>query len=262
MSTPTTTASAPTSNALTLDKLLDMAKELGAVKGKGSDAHFKFFYAVAEGAFQGKIDLDKNKHGQEIDDATKLAKAYVEARQGAVIFDIKVDKFAVLVSKLRTLTRYGMKSSLGMGEPMQLTNNFVTMRQKLRQDPANASKLEDAGNALLRLARAQIKRDQLIEPAELKEFCFKRERDVADVADVLSAIRDKATKLRDGKGGTFDASEQVKEIIRNCTSRLTEIAKAKGVQPADARSAAKEAQSQPESAQQPAAVSAARTATA
>jgi hypothetical protein len=104
------------------------------------------------------------------------------------------------------------------------------MRQKLRQDPLNAKKLDDAANTALRYARAQLKRDQVIDPAELRTFCLKPVSEPTTGEDVIESIRKTAYRLREGKVTNcpdLDNSQEVQDIIRACTKRLVAIAKAK-----------------------------------
>ena len=217
-------------NKPTFDDLLKVANDLGVQAGQGRDVQIKFLLKVAEAAFLGTIDLDKDKHGTDKDDATRLTEEYVKAQGSATMFDAKAPNQRKTISCTRTMIKLGMWPKGGVGEPLGTLNNLIALRQKLRSNPANSKKLDDAANTALRYARAQLKRDQLIDTAGLQEFCFKAERDERTPEEILESIRKSAMALRDGKaahGTAMDDSDEVKSIITNCTKRLTAIASVK-----------------------------------
>ncbi len=214
------------SNTGTFEQLLAETAELGKQAGLGKDTQIKFYLKVVDGAFHGKIDLDAAKHGADTDDAAKLAEAYVKAQTGAVVFDAKAPNQRKAISCVRTCIKLGMWPKGGSGEPLASVNNLMTVRQKMRADPQQAKKLEDAGNALLKYARAQVKSDQLIPQADFKEYLFKAEHTLRSPEDILEAIRKQAVALKDGKassGTAHDASAEVTKIITACTDRLKAI---------------------------------------
>jgi hypothetical protein len=49
----------------------------GAEAGKGKDTQIKFLLKAVEGGYHNALDLAGNKHGTDVDDATKLAETYV-----------------------------------------------------------------------------------------------------------------------------------------------------------------------------------------
>src|SRR5665647_2785062 len=164
-----------TPNAMTFADVEASMMELGKMAGQGKDTQIKALLNVVQGAFHGSIDLQENKHGTDIDDCTKLAEAYVKAQTGAVVFDAKAPNQRKLISTFRTCTKLGQWPKGGNGEPLGTVNNLITMRQKLRAIPGEIKKLDDAANTLMRYARAQLKRDQLIDDKELKTFCYKKD---------------------------------------------------------------------------------------
>lgn len=226
MNTPTIQTNGYTFAALDLK-----AKELGEQAGKGKDTQIKFLLSLAEGAFHAQINLDANKHGPDKDDATKLVETYVQAQSSAVVFDAKAPNQRKAISCARTSIKLGSWTKGGTGQPLGMIGDFMTIRQKLRADPANAKKLDDAANAFLRMARTQIKRDQLLSDAELRQFCFKPVPSLNTLEDFYVQMRGIATSVKAGKAAYKTVSDQapeITEIIAACTKRLTEIAKAKG----------------------------------
>lgn len=226
-----TTLQSQTSNSPTFQSLLDDATELGKQAGLGKDTQIKFYLKVFEAGFHGKIDLDSNKHGTDVDDATKLTEAYVKAQTSALVFDAKAPNQRKAISCVRTCIKGGMWPKGGSGEPLATVNNLMAARQKYRADPANAKKLDDAANTLLRYLRQQIRRDHLIAGNELTKMCFKKEHELATAEDILQSIRKQATALLDGTASHSTATDNSAEVlaIKNaCTKRLADIAVAKG----------------------------------
>lgn len=239
-----TTQAAATPNRITFADMLVTATELGKQAGQGKDVQIKFDLKVLEAAFHGSLDLDANKHGTDMDDATKLSEAYARAQNTAVIFDAKAGNQRKLISNIRKDIKLGMWPKGGPGEPLSTVNTLISLRQKLRADPANAKKLEDAHNMLMRFATVQLKRDHTIDGDELRSFCFKAQHEPRDAQAVIESVRKTLNNLKAGKVSNcpdLDNSTEVQDMIRLCTKRLVAIAKSKGVQPADAKSAAKAA---------------------
>lgn len=231
VATATQPSPAAKPNTLSLADLLVTAEDLGKQAALGVDVQIKMDLKVLDAAFQGVVDLSANKHGTGIDDATKLSEAYWKSRNGAAVFDAKAANQRKLISNIRKSVKLGMWSKGGPGEPLNTVNNLMTLRQKLRRDPATAKKLDDAHNTFMRFATQQLKRDQVIPDAELAAFCYRPERDEATLEDFYEGTRKKFQKLRDGKlSGMQDTGKEIDDVIRACTSKLVAIAKAKGTQ--------------------------------
>jgi hypothetical protein len=215
-------------NKLDMAALMQKAQELGEQAGKGKDTQVKFLLSACEGGYLNAIDLVPNKHGTEIDDATKLAETYVRAQGTATIFDAKSMNQRKLISTLRTSIKLGQWPKGGSGEPMATVNTLLAHRQTLRKQPQNAKKLDDAANTLLRYARAQLKKDTLIDGDELKSFVFKKVPEGQNVAEVLEGIRGSLNKLSKGqrKDGLQDNSAEVRDAMAKISARLVAIAKA------------------------------------
>lgn len=228
-----TASGTPAPNAPTFEELLLSAAELGQQAGQGGDVQIKFDLKLCEAAYLGSLSLDTNKHGNDVDDATRLSEAYWKARNGAVIFDAKADKQRKTISNARKMIKLGSTPKWGVGEPMSTVNQLITIRQTLRKDPANSKKLDDAHNMLMRFATAQLKLDTLLDANALRTFAFKKDPDARTAEDVLEGIRKIANKLKVGKIANcpdLDNSQEVQAIINACTKRLTSIAKARAPQ--------------------------------
>ena len=234
MNAQTNGAAPPTSgsNKMTFADMMQVAKDLGQDAGKGKDTQIKFLLKMVDGGYHGVLDLAGNKHGTQVDDATKLAEEYVKAQNGAVIFDAKAPNQRKLISTLRTGIKLGGWPKGGNGEPLATVNNLMTMRQNLRKDPATAKKLDDAANTLMKYARTQLKRDTLIDdPAELKDFCFKASRDLSTAEDILDGMAKQLDKLVQGTASQNTAQDNSAEVqaARNAIrKRLAAIATARG----------------------------------
>lgn len=220
-----------TPNVISFADLLQTASDLGAEAGKGKDTQVKFLLKAVEGGFHNALDLNQSKHGKEIDDATKLAEAYVKAQQGAVVFDAKAPNQMKLISTLRTSIKLGGWPKGGNGEPMATVNNLITKRQQLRKIPAEAKKLQDAANCLLSYARVQLKRDTLIDDAELTEFCYKPGKNLQTGEQIIEGMVKQLDNLISGKsaqGTAQDNSQQIIDARNDLRKRLTAIATARG----------------------------------
>jgi len=227
---PTTTKNL--SNVITFDELMEIASELGSEAGKGKDTQIKFLLKAAEGGYHNALDLTKNKHGADVDDAQRLAEIYFKAQQGAVVFDAKADNQRKLASIVRTAIKVGGWPKGGAGEPLATINNLMTHRQNFKKVPGNAKRIDDAANTFLKYARAQLKRDALIEDDELKEFCFKPEKAEQPTAEeLIERLVKQLDKLADGTaaGGTAqDNSTEVIHARQQLRKRLSALATARG----------------------------------
>lgn len=221
----------PTANTITFADLLQVAAALGADAGKGKDTQVKFLLKAVEGGYHNALDLTASKHGTDVDDATKLAEVYVRAQQGAVVFDAKAPNQAKLISTVRTSIKLGGWPKGGNGEPIATVNNLMTIRQNLRKIPAESKKLDDAANTLLKYARAQLKRDTLIDDAELKDFCYKPGVNLKTSEDLIEAMVKQMDKLIDGSaqhGTAQDNSADIHNARQLLRGRLSAIARARG----------------------------------
>lgn len=218
-------------NTITFADLVQTAQELGAEAGKGKDTQIKFLMKAVEGGYHNALDLSPSKHGTDVDDATKLAETYVKAQQGAVIFDAKAPNQAKLISTVRTSIKLGGWPKGGNGEPLATMNNLISLRQNLKKIPAEAKKLDDAANTLLKYARAQLKRDTLIDDAELKEFCYKPGKSLQTAEDLIETMVKQLDKVIDGsaqQGTAQDNSAEVRNARQMLRTRLSAIATARG----------------------------------
>lgn len=218
-------------NAITFSDLMQTAADLGAEAGKGKDTQIKFLLKAVEGGYHSALDLAHNKHGAEVDDATKLAETYVKAQQGAVVFDAKAPNQRKLISLVRTSIKLGGWPKGGNGEPLATVNNLMTIRQNLKKVPAEAKKLDDAANTLMKYARTQLKRDQLIDDAELKTFCYKPGQDYKTAEEIIESCAKQLEKLIDGSAAHSTAQDNTNEVRQAkhfLRQRLAAIAKARG----------------------------------
>lgn len=218
----------PTPNTISFSDMLQVATDLGADHGKGKDTQIKFLLKTVEAGYHNAIDLAGNKHGTDVDDATKLAETYVKAQQGAVIFDAKAPNQRKLISCLRTSIKLGAWPKGGNGEPLATVNTLMAKRQALKRIPAQAKKLDDAANTLLGYARAQIKRDTLIDDKGLEEFLFKPDQSLATPEEILTRMTKQLDKLISGEassGTAQDNSPEVRQARHFMQQRLAVIAK-------------------------------------
>lgn len=227
--TPTPQA---TPNVITYEEVMNAADLLGSQHGLAKDVQIKSLLKTLEGAYHGVIDLQRNKHATDCDDATKFAERYFKARNGNVIFDAKEDNQQKLASTIRTAIKLGSSTKFGNGEPIATVNNLMNIRQKLRVG-SDRKRVDDAANTFLKYARVQLKRDVLLSDDELRELCFKSAKAETTVEEFLEGTRKKLDKLIAGtlNGNTLHCKSPHVISARHALSQeLAAIAKAKNPQ--------------------------------
>jgi hypothetical protein len=214
---------------MTLADLEKYADEYGAESAKGGDAQIKFALKIVEGSYHGAIDREKNKYGVRIGDAYKLAERYTKAR-GNALFNIRSKSGKKLTSCFNKLIELGQWTKGGQGEPLGTTNDLMTVWVKQKAIPANAKKMDDAFNTLMKFARVQVKRDTLVEKDELTAMCFKKESALPDEEDILVRARKTLMDVANGTAAqktVHSTSKHIQSAIDDLTKRLKEIAKEK-----------------------------------
>lgn len=217
----------PNTNGVSFDELIATAIALGSTAGQGKDTQVKMLMKLVEGGYHNGVDMNPNKYGAGIDDAIKLAQTYVQAQGSASVFDAKAMNQRKLISCFRSAIRLGQWPKGGLGEPLATMNKLMTMRQKLKQNPQTAKTLDDAANTLLTYARAQVRRDTLIEDAELQTFCVRKSGELKTPMEILEATRKNLLNLKHGKaanGTARDDSSEVQAAIQCITDRIKNIA--------------------------------------
>lgn len=225
-----------------IDSLLDQVKELGEQAGNAADGLAKLFLKVVEVAFAGGIDRTKDKHAPGVRDAHKIAETYTKARTGATTWDAKPVKARKLVSTIDSMIKLGMWSKGGQSEPLNTLNKLMTLRMNLRKQGLS-KELVDAPNVMLKFARAQVKLESVIPEGELRSYCFIKPTEPRTEEDYWDAMRRNILRVKDGKGGLSESVDvaTADALVASITKRLKAIVKSRGVQPADAGTAAREA---------------------
>lgn len=216
-------------NVITHQEVMDMASKLGAEAALGKDTQIKSLLKCLEGGYHNVLDLKKNKHGTDCDDATKYAEAYFKGKNANAIFDAKADNQQKLASTIRTSIKLGATPKFGNGEPIATVNNLMTMFQKAKSGP-DRKRLDDAANVFLKYARAQLKQDTLLTDDQCRELLFRPIKEEATVEAILEAAKKKLEKLIDGSagGGSLQCkSPNVINAKHALSQELAAIAKAK-----------------------------------
>jgi hypothetical protein len=221
----TMTTTPTNSNRPSLTDLIDKADELGTLAARGADTQVQFYVTVHEAAFMGSIDSTKDKHGTGIDDATKLTEAYVKARTKASVFDHKAPNQRKAVSCVRSMVKLGLWPH---GNSQQVLNDYLNIRAKLRANPMSAKRLDDAANAVLRLARRQVKEKSELDKQSLEAMLYKPVSEQRTVEEAIESLRKQTLNLLHGKSGLLDQSPLLKKAAQAFGDRLKEIAKEKG----------------------------------
>lgn len=213
-------------NIPTFESRLEMAKQLGAKEGEGSNSQAQFVMMCIEGGYLGSLSCDPNKHGIKRCDADLLCEAYVLARGKQSRFDRKSKSGRKFVSITNKCIRFGSTPKWGRGQPMQTVQEFSEHWSNLRKQ--GLKNLDDYNNAMMRFATAQLRSDSLLDDETRNAFAYKSAPGTKSVAEVLEDMRKTAQKLMVGKVASCDGvddSAEVKAVIASITKRLTDIAK-------------------------------------
>lgn len=187
-------------NDTRLDDLDKQIEELGVQAGQGKDTLVKFGILMVNAAYDGVVDLQKDKHGPGRDDAVIRYEKYSKASSGAVVFNPKGDSGKVQATKLRTCIKLGSWTRGGKGEPIATVNKLMSKFLDMRKDPTMRSKLDDAYNVLLRYARFQLKQNSVVNDDELlRQLCLKAPAASKTVEEVLQGLVKQIDDLRMGK---------------------------------------------------------------
>jgi uncharacterized protein YukE len=206
----------PKPNTLSLDDVLAHADELGTLEGRGAETTVQFARILVEAAYYGSLDLKKDKHGVNRDDAVHVSERFFKARNKVKKFAMKDRSIQKMVCDHRKMIKLGGSTWLGKGQPLQTVNEFLNYIEGLQAK--NTKGLNDAYNALKCFATAQIKSPSLLPDAERNRFAFKTEKDEKTEMEKLDAIR-KAIKK------TGDTSVQMQAAYDKVTERITNIVK-------------------------------------
>jgi hypothetical protein len=204
---------------------MEVAKTLGEQAGYAKDTQIKSLLKCCEAAYHGVLTTQKNKHGQDIDDATKYAEAYFKARNGSVVFDPKADNQQKLASTIRTAIKLGSSPKFGNGEPINTVNNLMDIYQKEKK----LGKVDSADNVFLKFARAQLASDLILDDEELRSFCFKKPKQEATLEEYIESTVKRLDKLKtgDAPGNLMSKSQNIIDAAHLLHTELASIARAK-----------------------------------
>lgn len=214
-------------NDTRFDDLLVKARDLGRAAGTGKDTLVQFGLLVVNAAYDGVLDLTKDKHGTLIDDAVKAYSEYGAGLAEKTIFDHKSPTGKVQAAKLRTCIKLGTWTRGGPGEPIQTLNKLMGLRHKMRANPVTAKTLDDAYNTLLRYARVQIKQNGAISDDKLlREFCVKPVSKTKTLEEYLQGVVKHVEDLRVGRAasGTLQrSSPHLVQAIQNLKADIHDL---------------------------------------
>lgn len=216
-------------NDTRFEDLIVKARELGHLAGKGKDTLVQFGILAVNAAYDGVLDLTKDKHGSGCDDAVHAYREYSAAMAGATIFDHKSPSGKVQAAKLRSCIRLGSWTRGGPGEPIATMNKLLSIRDKLRKDPVQVKLLDDAYNTLLRYARYQVKQNGAIDDeALLRVFCIKPAAQQATLEEYLQSVIKRVDDLRAGRaaGGSLQHTSAVLDrVVSSLKMEITDLRK-------------------------------------
>ena len=215
-------------NTPTRQDIEDAIDQLGEEAGRGKDTQVKFIMQMIQGGYHNVLDLNHNKHGADRDDATVMTERYVKKQTGTSMFDAKAPNQRKAISCARTGVKLGGWPKGGNGEPIANVNKFVSRWVQLRKTPG--IKMNDAANSLLRMARAQLKLDRLIDEDAFDGFMLKTPDDDMTAEEIIANAVKKLDKLIDGSAshGTAQCNTaNVSSARQHLRMELADIAKAR-----------------------------------
>lgn len=207
-------------------KLKETFRTLGETVGKAADARVKFLIASADAAYQQQVDLKPNKHGTDRDDAAVCLEGYREGRTKAVVFDVKDPNISKEISCVRAMIKFGGMTKFGPGQPVGTMNDFLSAYAKARRNPADASRMVDASNALLSFARAHQRRDNVMSDAEMAEYFYQKPILHKNSLQYLQTQRKNLQNLFEGKavnGNACDNDPLIEQSIKLLDQRIKAI---------------------------------------
>lgn len=212
-----------------LGDLLEKAKELGALAARGKDTIVQFGLLVANAAYDGVLDVTKDKHGDGVDDAVHAYSEYERSRAGANVFDHKSPSGKVQASKLRSLIKLGGWTRGGPGEPIATMNKLMGMRHNMLKTPSQAKLLDDPYNTLLKFARFQVKQNSVIDDDHmLRQLCLRTPSKTKTLEEYLSDTAKRLEDLRTGRAASSTlqhSSDQITHAILMIRAEVTELRK-------------------------------------
>lgn len=194
MTTETATAGVGDNSAvLKKDRksFLKQVEKIAETEGQGRDAKVKVFLATQEAAANGLISLDKDPHTKQ-DDAHVINDHYVAAsgRSG---------QYSSVSSKKGNAAKFRTAIKLGLHGPSEGGLDASARAIKIIKDQSAAgANIYPAFEALVAMARVQVKTDRALTDAEITESIQKQSRADKDAVEVAESIRKMLEKLITG----------------------------------------------------------------
>jgi hypothetical protein len=222
----TTTAQA---NLPTLDDYLAKADELGQKAGEGRNVGQAMLIELLTGGYLGALTFEP-RQGKEDGDHAAIAQRYATKQALVNRNDAKAGNMKKLKSDFGLAIKTGQNPKFGTGQPLEVTNEYVTLLDKLRKKQMKG--LRDTYNGLLNLWRTLNKTG--VVPANekaLEAFCFQPGARPVTVDRALEAARKLLMKASQGKlpnCDDMDDSKEIKDAVASITKRLAARAKMRG----------------------------------
>ena len=209
-------------NDMRFEDLKKEVQQLGREEAMGDDALPKLALKVVRAAADGVIDLDKNKHGPGVDDATLLYTGYVEAKGKKSIHEHTPAGIKSNVSKLRQGITAGMRTTC---DAVANTDRAVVIRKQL--DDAG-EKVKPAYAAYVDVWRALNEQDGDLTDEQIKDAVRKKPTAEKDIEKVLKPIQNTLEKLIAGEyktGGTVlkDQDPRTIQAFEHIRERLAAL---------------------------------------
>lgn len=217
-----TTEGANTS--ITFDDLVKEAQVLGGDKAKGDDSFAKLFLRLVRAAAEGIIDLEKNKHGDGVDDTRFIYTKFSGARNKKAIHERTDTGFKVQVSKLRSAANVGVMTTC---DAIDLFNRAPALHKQMVD---GGEKVKSAYAAYIDVARAQIAAGKAgngdLSDDEIKDAMRKKEAEEPTLDKFLQAEVKRMEKVISGENGfkcqdqrLLDAYDKVRDLYADVAKK-------------------------------------------
>lgn len=217
----------PGKNDYRADDFFSKCEEYGKRIAAGEDALPQLYIDVIQGAYDGYLDLQKDKHGQNLDDAMYAYTRAMTSKSGAAVFKGKADSLNSQASRVRSILKVGLWTRGGTGQPIERRNKLVNVWSKLATEPHAKGRRVSLAEALIKFARVQVKRDAILTDEELQNLCLRPAKADLTLADWIERTCVKPLRdLRNGKanrGQLSDQSEAIRDSLEALVDRVTEL---------------------------------------
>lgn len=206
-------------NDTRFDDFMSDVRQFGRNAAEGKDALPMLAARVVAAANDGVIDLDKDKHGDGVDDAAFLYAEYSKSEAKKSVHEMTDGGKKANVSKLRQIIKFGGMTTC---DPVDVFNRTVIKRKKM---VAADQKVKPAYASYVDVARAQLDLDRDMSDDEIAATITRKGPEPKDLEKILRPIEKALEGVISGenKHGVKDQSPEVITAFEQIRSRLAAL---------------------------------------